>query len=352
MEEKIKKIIHIDMDYFFAQVEERDNSTLRDKPVGIGGISENGRGVLCTSNYIARKFGVKSAMPTAKALKLCPDLVLINPNFQKYKEVYFELLSIYKIYTPIIEAISLDEVYLDVTYCELFNNDAIAIAKDIKRKILEKTKLTASAGVSFNKFLAKIGSDLNKPNGLSVLRPQNIDQKIKHFSISKIWGAGKVTQKKMNEFNIYTFGDLQKYSKLDLINMFGDFGATLFNYCRGVDDRVVRVNSERKSLSVEHTFSEDTICKTKIDLELESCFEEMLIRLQKYKNKKDKSILLKIKYFDFENCTIESQTKISIQNYKSLFQKKIGNESRKIRLIGVGVKFYYTKNIEQLEFQI
>lgn len=181
----MKKIIHIDMDYFYAQVEILEKPELRDRPVAIGGMNGN-RGVLCTSNYIARNYGVRSAMATSIALKKCPDLILIPPNFKKYKEISEIIFSIFKKYSDKIERLSLDEAYIDVSDCQKFENDAIKIAKAIKEEIFEKTKLTASAGVSYNKLLAKIGSDLYKPNGLAVLRPENIEKKIAHFSVKKI----------------------------------------------------------------------------------------------------------------------------------------------------------------------
>jgi DNA polymerase-4 len=178
------------MDYFFAQVEERDNPSLRGKPVAIGCIM-NGRGVLSTSNYEARKYGVRAAMPTALALKKCPHLILVGSHFEKYREASAIIFEVFKRFTDKIESISLDEAYLDVTDCHLFNNDAVAIAKEVKKHIFQETRLTASAGISYNKLLAKIGSDLHKPNGIAVIRPENVVVNISRFPISKIWGCRK-----------------------------------------------------------------------------------------------------------------------------------------------------------------
>jgi DNA polymerase-4 len=339
------------MDYFYAQVEERDNPSLKGIPVGVGGITD-GRGVLCTSNYIARKFGVRAAMPTIKALQLCPNLKLVKPDFKKYKAVSEEIFEIYAQFTKKIQKLSLDEAYLDVTDCNKFNNNAVEIAKEIKRRILGKTRLTASAGVSYNKLLAKIGSDLHKPDGIAILRPENISENISNFSIAKICGVGKVTQKKMNSHGIETFGDLQGFSKLNLINMYGDFGASLFDFCRGIDNREVTPNEERKSLSVEHTFSQDISDEVELVNCLSEAHQEMILRLDKCYGRMIKSIFVKIKYHDFSSTTIESQIVNDFENFKKLFHTRFELRSQAVRLLGVGVRFYPTKTTGQLEFSL
>ncbi|MFT6630393.1 MAG: DNA polymerase-4 [Bacteriovoracaceae bacterium] len=339
------------MDCFYAQVEMRDNPLLRGKPVGVGGLM-GGRGVLCTSNYEARKYGVRAAMATTTALKQCPGLILVAPNFEKYKEVSEMIFNIYYEFTKKIEKLSLDEAYLDVTDCPQFNNNAIEIAKEIKRRIYRKTKLTASAGVSFNKLLAKIGSDLHKPNGLAILRPDSIQENISHFSISKIWGVGKVTQKKLNTHGIYTFGDLQKYTKLDLVNFFGDFGANLYNYARGEDNRDVCNEGERKSVSVETTFHEDTKDEFKLLMEVSNTFDEVKRRIEKYKDRQIKSIFVKIKYHDFSSTTIESQVSFELCNFQRLFTKRFYEKIEEVRLIGVGVRLHSTKTDGQMELPL
>lgn len=346
------------MDYFFAQVEERDDPSLKGFPVAIGGLY-NGRGVLSTSNYEARKFGVRAAMPTLLALKKCPQLKLVNGHFDKYREASRLIFGVFAEFTDKVESISLDEAYVDVTDCRQFNNDAILIAKEIKRRIYERTKLTASAGVSFNKLLAKIGSDLFKPNGMAVLRNENIAHNIRHFNVNKIWGVGRVTAEKMNRYGIKTFGDLQKYTKLDLINLFGDFGASLHSYCRGVDNREVSTRGGRKSLSVEHTFETDYEKLDELLINLESCYEDLSARLVKHEDKFIKNIFVKIKYADFSSTTIEAPMNVEFESFKELFckrhsQRTVDDEgiSTAIRLLGVGVKFITYENKGQLELPL
>ncbi|MBD65383.1 MAG: DNA polymerase IV [Halobacteriovoraceae bacterium] len=345
------------MDYFFAQVEELDRPDLKHKPFAIGGLSETGRGVLSTSNYIARKFGVKSAMPTALALKKCPELILVRSHFDKYRKVSAKIFEIFARYTTQIERLSLDEAYLDVTDCTLHNNDAIKIAKNIKEDIFRETKLTASAGVSFNKLLAKIGSDLNKPNGLSVLRPEGIAEKIAHFEVGKINGVGKVTQEKMHKLGLRTFGDLQKLTLKELVDAFGDSGVSYYHYCRGIDKREVKPHRERKSLSVERTFHSDLKDHEELLLKLEHCFEEMLDRLKKHQDKKIKTLFVKIKYSDFQQTTIEaaSMGKLKFNHFEKLFSERVQEndkvKTKGVRLIGTGVKFLRAKNLKnQLTF--
>ena len=344
------------MDYFYAQVEERDNPSLKGSPVAIGGIM-NGRGVLCTSNYKAREYGVKAAMPTALALKKCPHLILVRPNMEKYKKVSEEIFDIYYQFTKKVQKLSLDEAYLDVTDCKKFNNNAIAIAKEIKKRIYGKTKLTASAGISYNKLLAKIGSDLFKPNGMAVLREQRIKENIAHFPISKIWGVGKVTQEKMKKREIHTFGDLQKYNKLDLINMFGDFGVNLFYYARGIDEREVEDRGERKSMSVEHTFHEDYSDEKILKEKFVQIYYELKNRLGHKDNEAAsirayKNLIVKIKYADFVSTTVESQLDFTYENFESLFLRKLRDKPGKIRLLGAGVKFYFKENNGQLSLPL
>ena len=347
----MRKIIHVDMDYFYAQVEERDNPNLKGIPVAIGG-EYGGRGVLSTSNYEARKYGVRSAMPTAMALKLCPHLTLVKGNYKKYKIVSEQIFNVFRSFTDQIQRLSLDEAYLDVTDCDQFENNAVEIAKEIRRKILEETGLTASAGVSYNKLLAKIGSDLHKPDGLAILRPENIENNIAHFPIEKIWGVGKVSAQKMRSLGISTFGDLQNYTKLDLINLFGDFGATLFNYCRGIDHRSVSASSERKSLSVEHTFSEDYDDIEVLLIKLETCYEEMIERLRRHPDRLIKNQIVKIKYYDFTATTIEASESMDFDLYKKLFLTRMKQSKKPVRLLGTGVKFYPTHKEGQLELPL
>ena len=353
----MRKIIHIDMDYFFVQVEELGNPKLKNLPVAIGSRKYK-RGVLSTANYHARKFGVKSAMPTGLALRLCPDLVLVPGQYHKYKEASKKIFEIIYRYSSKVQALSIDEAYIDVTECELFDNDAIAIAKSLREAILNETGLTASAGVSYNKLLAKIASDLNKPNGLSVIRPDDVARRIAHFNVSKINGVGKVMQEKLKKLGIQTFGDLQSFKKIQLIQYFGDYGVTLYNYCRGIDEREVKSNSERKSLSLEHTYAEDLIDKKQIMDKIELAFDELLLRLKKYKNRRIKNIHLKLKYNDFTQTTVEqlNQTQnLVLEEFIDLLEKRLIDNKliKPVRLVGVGVKFFCSKSSKgQIEMTI
>ncbi|MCO4756327.1 MAG: DNA polymerase IV [Bacteriovoracaceae bacterium] len=333
-----RKIIHFDMDYFYAQVEERDNPALKNLPVGIGG---GKRGVLCTSNYVARKYGVKSAMPTFMALNKCPDLVLVRPNFQKYKDASAKIFEVFHEFTDKVEGLSLDEAYLDVTECSKHNNSATLIAKEIKQKIFERTGLTGSAGVSYNKLLAKISSDLNKPNGLFTLGPHGHDEVIKSFPVTKIWGVGAKTAKKMKSLGIVSFGDLQTFSKLELEEHFGSFGPSLYLYSRGIDFREVKTERERKSLSVENTFFEDIDDYQRLEGYLEKVVEEMTARLERHKDRAFKTIYVKLKHSDFTQTTIEEPYEsLDIEKFKNLFRRRFNERRAPLRLIGAGVKFH------------
>jgi DNA polymerase-4 len=353
-----RKIIHVDMDYFFAQVEIRDNPSLRGLPVAIGGSKER-RGVLSTCNYEARAFGVRSALPTYQALQKCPNLIILSGNYDKYKEASLQILDILKRYTNKIQVVSIDEAYLDVTDSPLFFNSATLMAIDIRRAIFQEIGLTASAGVSFNKMLAKISSEINKPNGLCVIDPFNYKKIIPHFEVKLINGVGKVTQKRLQENGITTFCDAMTYSKLDLINLLGSFGPTLYQYCRGIDEREVLTSYERKSLSVERTFERDLADPEELKLKLQYCFEEMLERLKKYTDRFIKTIFIKIKYADFRQTTIEEGvTAVDFDTFYKLFLDRLMDSSSfdflktEVRLIGLGVKFHCVSNSGQLSLEL
>jgi len=251
-----RKIIHVDMDCFYAAVEIRDNPNLAKKAVAVGGDAYR-RGVLCTSNYIARDFGVHSATPTAQAYRLCPDLIVIKPDFSKYKEVSEQIREIFFSYTELVEPLSLDEAFLDVSDNSHCQGSASWIAKEIRERILKVTSLTASAGVAPNKFIAKVASDWDKPNGLTVIRPEQVDSFVTALPVEKIFGVGKVTAHKLHVLGIKTCGDVQKFSQEKLHQHFGSFGDHLFELSQGRDKREVKPDRVRKSLSVEETFSYD-----------------------------------------------------------------------------------------------
>lgn len=251
-----RKIIHVDMDCFYAAIEMRDNPALVDQAVAVGGTAEK-RGVICTCNYMARKYGVHSAMPTRTALRLCPSLILLPVNMPKYKSVAKSIHAIFREFTDIVEPLALDEAYLDVTDAIHHQGSATLIAQAIRQRIWEQEQLTASAGVASNKLLAKIAGGWKKPNGLFVIKPNEVAHFMQELSIEVLFGVGKVTAEKLKKMGVHTCTDLQRFSLVELTQRFGKFGAQLFDQCRGIDHREVKPNRERKSLSVERTFAED-----------------------------------------------------------------------------------------------
>src|SRR3989338_4643852 len=251
----MRKIIHIDMDCFYAAVEMRENPALRDKPVAVGGTSP--RSVVCTANYKARQYGVHAAMPTRHALTRCPDLILVPVRIELYKNVSEQIRKILHEYTDLVEPLSLDEAYLDVTSASHHDGSATLIAQEIRYRIFQQQALTASAGISINKFLAKVASDWEKPNGQLTIYPEQVSKFVKELPIRKIFGVGKVTQEKMHRMGIHTCFDLQRFTLAEMVHEFGKFGAQLYNLCRGMDEREVKPHRVRKSLSVEETFEQD-----------------------------------------------------------------------------------------------
>lgn len=326
------------MDAFFAAVEMRDNPSLRNVPMAVGGTQDR-RGVLCTSNYEARKFGVKAAMPTAYALKLCPNLIIVKPHFSKYSEASEKVFEIFHEFTSLVEPMSLDEAYLDVTHTDLFQGSATLMAREIRRRIFERTGLTASAGVAPNKLIAKLASDINKPNGLCTIGPQMVEEFITKMPIERLWGVGKVTAKRMNELGIKTCLDLQALSRSDLIHHFGKFGETLFDFCRGVDLREVEADYERKSLGTEETFLKDITNFSDMKLQVSRMFQEVKEALENHQDKTIKNLNVKIKYFDFKQTTIERQLPFHEESFLELLEERWCQDPRPVRLLGVGVKF-------------
>jgi len=353
MENHERKIIHIDMDCFYAAVEIRDNPELIYKPVAVGGSAQN-RGVLCTANYIARKSGVHSAMSTAHALDLCPDLIVLPVNMDKYVAVSAQIHEIFQRYTNIIEPLSLDEAFLDVTESSKIHGSATRIASAIRNDIAHELQLTASAGIAANKFLAKIGSDWHKPNGQCVIAPQRVDYFMKKLPVNKIFGVGKVTYEKLNGLGIQTCKDLQDWPEESLTREFGKFGSALYQRCRGIDSRPVEVRRTRKSISVENTFSvnlhDSNACLTAIT----QLHTDLLKRLKKHKQRQIKSIFLKLKFDDFSITTSQAQArKAELCLFELLFKQKKAHTERPIRLIGLGVQLEPQNAFSgtQLEFE-
>lgn len=336
-----RKIIHIDMDCFYAAVEIRDNPSLADYPVAVGGEAEE-RGVLCTCNYIARKFNVRSAMSTAYAKRLCPDLIVLPVSMQKYREVSNIIQSIFLEFTPLVEPLSLDEAYLDVTNSSHYQGSATLIAKAIREKIWDTVHLTASAGVSSNKLLAKIASGWKKPNGLFVIRPQEIDHFMKDLPVDKLYGVGKVTAKKLHYLGLKTCSDLQAVTLTDLISHFSEkSGNRLYEQCRGIDHRAVEPNRIRKSLSVEKTFKQDIAMNHECVRVLHELYDSLIQRLKRYnENRPIKNQFIKIKLSNFKVVTLErSSQAINFLLYENLLSELSQRDYGKIRLMGIGVHF-------------
>lgn len=295
------------MDAFYASVEQRDNPALRGKPLAVGGSEK--RGVLTTCSYEARKFGVRSAMPGYKAQALCPDLIFVPPRFDAYKKVSNQIREIFSRYTDIIEPLSLDEAYLDVTNCKIDIPYATDIAEAIRKNIFEETQLTASAGVSYCKFIAKIASDENKPNGITIIKPHQAVAFLEKLEIRKFYGVGKVTAKKMNAHGIYTGFDLKQWSRIDLVKHFGKSGGFYFDIVRGIDDRPVKPNRIRKSIAVERTTEENMTTLKELEEKLTQIVDKLMPRLEKV-NKYGRTITLKLKTAEFDIFT-RSKSSIS-----------------------------------------
>jgi DNA polymerase IV len=295
-----RKIIHIDMDAFYASIEQRDNPSLRGKPVAVGGSRQ--RGVVAAASYEARKFGVHSAMPSITAKKRCPSLVFVSPRFPVYKEVSQQIREIFFEYTDLVEPLSLDEAFLDVTENKKNMGLATEIARELKEKIKHKTGLTASAGVSVNKFLAKIASDYDKPDGLYVIKPQEAEAFVEKLTIEKFFGIGKVTAEKMHALDIHNGKDLKSHPIQELIGLFGKAGSFYFNIARAIDDRPVDPNRVRKSIGNENTFASDLTTMPEILFELKKIETELVRRIEK-SGTRGKTLTLKIKFANFEQIT-------------------------------------------------
>lgn len=335
----IRKIIHVDMDAFYASVEQLDNPELRGKPIAVGGSSA--RGVVSAASYEARKFGVRSAMSGAIAKKLCPELIFVRTNFDRYKEVSKQIRKIFFEYTHLVEPLSLDEAYLDVTENKKGNPSATLIAAEIRKKIKEKTGLNASAGISVNKFVAKIASDINKPNGQKTIGPEEVIPFLETLDVKKFFGVGKVTKEKMYRLGIFTGTDLKAKSLEFLQENFGKSGGFYFNVVRGIHNSKVKPSRTQKSLAAEHTFSENISSEIFMMERLEEIAAEVENRLKSSKIA-GKTVTLKIKYSDFSLQTrsktlphfIASKELILNVVNELLFQEKM---KESVRLLGISI---------------
>lgn len=334
------KIIHVDMDQFFAAVEQLDQPELKGKPIVVGHDAE--RGVVSTASYEARKFGVHSAQSIQVAKRLCPQLIIIEPHFQRYKEVSMQLHEIFHEYTDLIEPISLDEAFLDVTENKKGMELAMDIAHEIKQRIYDTTGLTASAGVSYCKFLAKIASDWRKPNGLTVIHPDRALDFIAKLKIEKIWGIGEKTAEKMHRMGIYTGLDLRNASLGWLTQEFGKMGQVFYDFARGIDERPVISEWERKSVSCEQTFEKDIHEQSAVIIELYHTVLELVGRIAK-NNFEGRTLTLKVKFKDFKQITRSVtadhilRTKEDILPLAKQLLRQVEYKSHPIRLLGLGV---------------
>ena len=337
-----RKIIHVDMDAFYASVEIRENPSLKGKPVIIARHPKEsgGRGVVATASYEARKFGVHSAMSAKQALELCPEGVFVPGNFDLYREVSSQIRAIFQRYTDIIQPLSLDEAYLDVTNNKLNIQSATLIARSIQRDIYNELQLTSSAGVSYNKFIAKLASDYKKPSGLTVVPPNRSHEFLMKMDIKNYSGVGAKTLEKMHEMEIYNGQDLYKKSELELSSRFGKLGHSLFRRVRGIDDNPVEVDRERKSLGKERTFHVDVTRDEEVTAFLRKISEEVFAALEA-KEMHGKTVVLKVRYSDFETHTRRKTMPNYVMDEHELYSiiyglwVDMGDVERGIRLLGV-----------------
>ncbi|MGR5336644.1 DNA polymerase IV [Vibrio gigantis] len=352
-EERVRKIIHVDMDCFYAAVEMRDNPAYRNRPLAVGG-HEKQRGVLSTCNYEARKFGVRSAMPTGKALQLCPNLLVVPGRMSVYVEISKKIREIFSRYTSVIEPLSLDEAFLDVTDSKQCHGSATLIAESIRRDIWNELNLTASAGIAPIKFLAKVASDLNKPNGQFVIPPQDVQSVIDELPLEKIPGVGKVSIEKLHQAGFFTCKDIKESDYRDLLLKFGRQGASLWKRSHGIDDREVIIERERKSVGVERTFTQNISTYAECWQVIEDkLFPELETRLEKACP--SKAIIkqgIKLKFADFQQTTIEHiHASLDREHFKELLSEILKRQQgREIRLLGLSVMLQPKDQMRQLSF--
>jgi DNA polymerase IV len=351
-----RKIIHIDMDAFYASVEQRDHPWLKGKPVAVGGAGE--RGVVAAASYEARRFGVRSAMPGKTAIKRCPELMFVPARFDIYKKVSLQIREIFLEYTPLVEPLSLDEAYLDVTHPLKGKHSATLIANEIRQRIYETTGLTASAGVSYNKFLAKIASDVNKPNGIFIIRPQDASGFIEKLAIGKFHGVGAVTAQKFNNLGIFTGLDLKEAGKEFVIKHFGRNGLFFYDIAHGNDPRAVEPHRDRKSVGAENTFEKDLLDAEALNREIAVLADILFERLRRagiWGN----TLTLKIKYFDFVQVTRSKTFALEISTREEMYRiacdllHEHRIEDKPIRLLGISfsqLEYAGAKPGKQLRF--
>ncbi|WP_372971279.1 DNA polymerase IV [Marinobacter sp.] len=337
-----RKIIHVDCDCFYAAVEMRDNPSLQEVPLAVGG--EGGRGVVTTCNYKARAFGVRSAMPGGEARRLCPGLVTVPPDMARYRVVSKQVMAILRELTDLVEPLSLDEAFLDVSDVTDHKGSATLMARHLRRRVKEEVGITISAGVAPNKFLAKIASDWEKPDGLFVIRPEDVDGFVQDLKVEKLFGVGQVTAGKLHGLGVATCGDLQNIPADVLLEKFGKQGYRLREMAFGRDDRDVVVSRIAKSVSVERTFSQDLPDKRACESVMASLVADLNLRLsRKAARKPIHKLFIKIRYSDFSTHTLERVREQirepAMEDYQPLLDELITNAERPVRLLGLGVRF-------------
>ena len=356
MEEPVRnrKIIHVDMDAFYASVEQLDNPALRGKPVAVGG-GEN-RGVVSAASYEARKFGVRSALSGVLAKKYCPEIIFVRPRFDRYKEISQKIRKIFLDYTDLVEPLSLDEAYLDVTQNKKGNPSASLIAQEIRQRIFDETGLTASAGISVNKFIAKVASDYNKPNGQKTVNPNEVIQFLEELPIKKFYGVGKVTAEKMYQLGIFTGLDLKAKPIEFLEKNFGKSGAYYYYIVRGIHNSEVKSERIAKSVATEHTFDENLTSEIFMLEKLDIIAGELERRLKRY-GVAGKTVTLKIKYSDFTQQTRSktlpyfiSDRSLLLENAKELLYQEKMKDS--VRLLGISLNNLNTENKKTVAVQL
>ncbi len=336
----MRKIIHVDMDAFYASVEQRDNPDLRGKPVAVGGSAE-GRGVVAAASYEARAFGIHSAMPSRTATQKCPHLIMVRPRFDAYREIAKEIREIFFQFTDLVEPLALDEAYLDVTENKLHAPSATLIAKEIKETIRRQTGLTASAGISVNKFLAKIASAMRKPDGLYLIPPDRAESFIEALPIEKFYGVGEITARRMREFGVLTGADLKKKSEQELIERFGKAGRFYYHIARGQDYRRVEPNRVRKSIGAEQSYAKDLEDRPTIISSLERIGQTLVSRLRDGAG--GRTLTLKVKYSDYQNVTRSRTANSTIRDLDTIMRlatellntTDIGE--KRVRLLGLAL---------------
>ncbi|MDN3554911.1 DNA polymerase IV [Halomonas maura] len=352
MTQRLRKILHADCDCFYAAVEMRDDPSLREIPIAIGRSREH-RGVIATCNYPARSYGIHSAMPTARALRLCPQLTLLPGDFDKYREVSRQIQAIFHELTPLVEPLSLDEAFLDVSDVEGFQGSATWMAQWLKQQCLARTGITVSVGVAPSKFLAKIASDWDKPDGLTVIPPERVEGFVETLPVKKLHGVGPATGARLEALDIATCADLRRVPLERLLEEFGKFGHRLYELARGIDERPVRVERERKSVSVESTFDRDLPDLESARAALAPLCERLAGRLARHGHPPLTGIFVKVRFDDFSLTTLESRgLSTDLASYQSLLEQAWARAHRPVRLLGVGVRLLPEDARQQLSLPI